>query len=105
MPSLVVLMFIWTRPFLRPLMLFYLGLCVRSSFLFSSGPGSPPHLGQPTEHEHDPELEYGDSSLIIPSLTLPLSLRRPTPYGQGVGEVRLLVLGRKGCGYGGASVV
>lgn len=67
---------------------------VSSSFLFSSGPGSPPHAGQHTDlgSEHD----KGDSSLIIPSLTLPSPLRRPTPYGQGLGQVRLLVLGRQG---------
>ena len=69
---------------------------VSSSFLFSSGPGSPPHLGQPPEH--DSELEHGDSSLIIPSLTLPSPVRRPTPFGQSLGEVRLLVLGRKNHG-------
>ena len=69
---------------------------VSSSFLFSSGPGSPPHLGQPPEH--DPEFERGDSSLIIPSLTLPTPIRKPTPYGQAVGDVRLLVLGRKDLG-------
>jgi predicted GTPase len=36
--------------------------------------------------------------LIIPSLTLPAALRRPTPYGQTLGEVRILLLGRKGAG-------
>jgi hypothetical protein len=31
-------------------------------------------------------------------LTLPTALRHPTPYGQTLGDVRLLVLGRKGAG-------
>ena len=70
---------------------------VSSSFLFSSGPGSPPHLGLGLQHEHGPpEHGHGDSSLIIPSLTLPSALRRPTPYGQTLGDVRLLVLGHAG---------
>ncbi|KAJ3552621.1 hypothetical protein NM688_g4056 [Phlebia brevispora] len=69
---------------------------VSSSFLFSSGPGSPPH---PAHHfGNESEHEQADSSLIIPSLTLPTPLRRPTPYGQGLGEVRLLVLTRKDVG-------
>lgn len=72
---------------------------VSSSFLFSSGPGSPPH---PAHHSgNDSEHEHGDSSLIIPSLTLPSPLRGPTPYGQAIGDVRLLVLGRKGHGAAG----
>lgn len=67
---------------------------VSSSFLFS-GPGSPPHLGL----HHGPQgHELGDSSLIIPSLTLPAAVRRPTPYGQTLGEVRVLVLGYAGAG-------
>ena len=36
--------------------------------------------------------------MIIPSLTLPSAVRRPTPYGQTVGEVRLIVLGCAGSG-------
>ncbi|CDO70050.1 hypothetical protein BN946_scf184601.g3 [Trametes cinnabarina] len=66
---------------------------VSSSFLFSSGPASPPLL-----HPHsEPESELGDSTsgLVIPSLTLPSLSRRPTPYGQTLGELRLLVLGPK----------
>ncbi|KAI0819913.1 hypothetical protein BC628DRAFT_1423432 [Trametes gibbosa] len=67
---------------------------VSSSFLFSSGPASPPHLRQPSE----PDSELGDSTsgLVIPSLTLPSPSRKPTPYGQTLGELRLLVLGPKG---------
>ena len=67
---------------------------VSSSFLFSSGPASPPH-----PHSHsEAESELGDSTsgLVIPSLTLPLPSRRPTPYGQTLGELRLLLLGPKG---------
>ncbi|OSD01011.1 hypothetical protein PYCCODRAFT_1436793 [Trametes coccinea BRFM310] len=67
---------------------------VSSSFLFSSGPASPPHL-----HPHsEPESDLGDSTsgLVIPSLTLPLPSRNPTPYGQTLGELRLLVLGPRG---------
>ncbi|KAJ3502086.1 hypothetical protein NLJ89_g9047 [Agrocybe chaxingu] len=37
-------------------------------------------------------------NLIIPSLTLPSALRRPTPFGQTLGELRLLVLGAQGAG-------
>ncbi|KAI9060036.1 hypothetical protein FKP32DRAFT_1668357 [Trametes sanguinea] len=67
---------------------------VSSSFLFSSGPASPPHL-----HPHsEPESDLGDSTsgLVIPSLTLPSPSRRPTPYGQTLGELRLLVLSPRG---------
>jgi len=42
-------------------------------------------------HEHS-------QGFIIPSLTLPAALRHPTPYGQTLGDVRLLVLGRKEAG-------
>lgn len=70
---------------------------VSSSFLFSSGPGSPPHLGLGLHHDpHGHEL--GDSSLIIPSLTLPSAVRRPTPYGQTLGDVRLIIWGHAGAG-------
>ncbi|KAH9903268.1 hypothetical protein C8Q73DRAFT_832085 [Cubamyces lactineus] len=67
---------------------------VSSSFLFSSVPASPPH-----PHPHsEAESELGDSTsgLVIPSLTLPSPSRRPTPYGQTLGELRLLLLGPKG---------
>lgn len=70
---------------------------VSSSFLFSSGIGSSPHLGLGIHHDaHDHGL--GDSSLIIPSLTLPSAVRRPTPYGQTLGDVRLLIWGAAGSG-------
>ncbi|KAI0366518.1 hypothetical protein BV20DRAFT_971656 [Pilatotrama ljubarskyi] len=67
---------------------------VSSSFLFSSGPASPPH-----PHPHsEPESELGDSTsgLVIPSLMLPSPSRKPTACGQTLGELRLLFLGPKG---------
>lgn len=82
---------------------------VTSSFFFSSAAASPGHFSQPLEHDHDHASNHSGGSheaaarhatrgLIIPSLTLPPALRRPTPYGQTLGEVRLLVLGRQGAG-------
>ena len=68
---------------------------VGSSFLFSSVPVTPPHPGARSEHEDD-ELGDSTSGLVIPSLLLPSPSRRPTPFGQAVGEVRLLLLGPKG---------
>jgi hypothetical protein len=58
-----------------------------SSFFFSSTPDSPPN-------SHSIPLSDKDSAqgLIIPSLTLPSALRRPTPYGQTLGDLRLIVL-------------
>ncbi|KZT63144.1 hypothetical protein DAEQUDRAFT_783064 [Daedalea quercina L-15889] len=69
---------------------------ISSSFLFSSGPGSPPHSGH-TRHsslhgESDGELHDSTRGLIIPSLTLPAPAKLPTPYGQTLGDLRLLVL-------------
>ncbi|KAL1948350.1 hypothetical protein VTO73DRAFT_12425 [Trametes versicolor] len=63
---------------------------VSSSFLFSSGPASHP----PSE----PDSDLGDSTsgLVIPSLMLPSPSKRPTAYGQTLGELRLLLLGPKG---------
>ncbi|KAG6917330.1 hypothetical protein DXG01_002901 [Tephrocybe rancida] len=63
---------------------------VSSSFFFSSAAASPPHP--------QPELRDSTNGLVIPSLTLPTALRRPTPYGQTLGDLRLLVLGSKGVG-------
>ncbi|KDQ56771.1 hypothetical protein JAAARDRAFT_59027 [Jaapia argillacea MUCL 33604] len=89
---------------------------VSSSFFFSSVPASPPqsqHSGTDPESyfdnissnaqsdrdqsergEGDGE-EGGTQGLIIPSLTLPSALRRPTVFGKTVGDVRVLVLGGK----------
>ncbi|RDB17355.1 hypothetical protein Hypma_001813 [Hypsizygus marmoreus] len=66
---------------------------VSSSFFFSSAAASPPHPQPQSDHTRD-----STEGLIIPSLTLPSALRQPTPYGQTVGDVRLLVLGSKGAG-------
>ncbi|EKM78299.1 hypothetical protein AGABI1DRAFT_107519 [Agaricus bisporus var. burnettii JB137-S8] len=63
---------------------------VSSSFFFSSTAASPP---QPQPH-----LDHLTEGLIIPSLTLPSALRRPTAYGQTIGDLRILVLGNKGTG-------
>ncbi|KAI0719757.1 hypothetical protein C8T65DRAFT_635019 [Cerioporus squamosus] len=68
---------------------------VGSSFLFSSGPTTPPHPGH-SEVEDEGELGDSTSGLVIPSLTLPSPSRRPTPYGQTLGDVRLLMLGPRG---------
>ncbi|RDX52447.1 hypothetical protein OH76DRAFT_1345103 [Lentinus brumalis] len=68
---------------------------VSSSFLFSSGPTTPPHPGH-SEVEDEGELGDSMSGLVIPSLTLPSPSRRPTPYGQTLGDVRLLLLGPRG---------
>ncbi|TFK29419.1 hypothetical protein FA15DRAFT_663956 [Coprinopsis marcescibilis] len=78
---------------------------VTSSFFFSSAAPSPGHLSRPlSDHEHEQDRasnhshESATRGLIIPSLALPPALRRPTPYGQTLGEVRLLVMGRQGAG-------
>jgi len=65
---------------------------VSSSFFFSSAAASPPHSRQ------FDEARDSTQGLIIPSLTLPAALRRPTPYGQTLGDLRLLVLGSQGAG-------
>ena len=74
---------------------------VSSSFFFSSSAapsphhGSNPRSGSSRQSEHGLDQEHG---LIIPSLTLPDALKRPTPFGQTLGELRLLVLGAQGAG-------
>jgi len=69
----------------------------------SSYTGSYPH----SEHGHDSSSSQlpsigssplGHHNLIILSLTLPSALRRPTPFGQTLGTLRLLVLGAQGAG-------
>ncbi|KAI0672149.1 hypothetical protein C8Q78DRAFT_970996 [Trametes maxima] len=69
---------------------------VSSSFLFSSGPATPPHFHPSSEPDSEGELADSTSGLVIPSLLLPSSSKRPTPYGQTLGELRLLLLGPKG---------
>ncbi|KAF8180405.1 hypothetical protein BJ912DRAFT_907259 [Pholiota molesta] len=92
---------------------------VSSSFFFSSSaagspgrshPGSYPSSHPHSDHEHELEHEQEhdahsrhhtrvhEQGLIIPSLTLPEALRRPTPFGQTLGELRVLVLGAQGAG-------
>jgi hypothetical protein len=66
---------------------------VSSSFFFSSTAPSPPQSQPPSGHLR--ELTEG---LIIPSLTLPSALRRPTAYGQTIGDLRIVVLGNQGAG-------
>ena len=88
---------------------------VSSSFFFSSsGAGSPRHgglsslplSGEEQEHVQEDEIRRsqrhrsGPPSLVIPSplglllpsLPLPHSLRRPTTFGQTLGSLRILVL-------------
>lgn len=91
---------------------------VSSSFFFSSSaPGSPgrshpgsypsshPHSDHGHDHDHDQDdvhgklhTRFGEHGLIIPSLTLPDALRRPTPFGQTLGNLKVLVLGGQGAG-------
>ncbi|PPQ78319.1 hypothetical protein CVT25_011690 [Psilocybe cyanescens] len=91
---------------------------VSSSFFFSSSaPGSPgrshpgsypsshPHSDHGHDHDHEQDDEqgklhtrFGEHGLIIPSLTLPDALRRPTPFGQTLGNLKVLVLGGQGAG-------
>jgi hypothetical protein len=68
---------------------------VSSSFFFSSAAASPPHPHAHLDHIRDPT-----QGLIIPSLTLPAALRRPTLFGQTVGDIKLLVLASKAAGKG-----
>ncbi|PBK66220.1 hypothetical protein ARMSODRAFT_890521 [Armillaria solidipes] len=64
---------------------------VSSSFFFSSTGASPP--SRQSDHGRD-----STQGLIIPSLTLPDPLRYPTPYGQTLGDIRLITLGARGVG-------
>jgi hypothetical protein len=66
---------------------------VSSSFFFSSAAASPPRSNPASDYARD-----STQGLIIPSLTLPSPLRRPTPYGQTLGDLRLLVVGSRGSG-------
>jgi len=75
---------------------------VSSSYFFSSSAPSPPHSGSggPGSRTHSVAGHARDHTqgLIIPSLTLPAALRRPTTWGQTIGDLRLVVLGSKGSG-------
>ncbi|KAL1738408.1 hypothetical protein HDZ31DRAFT_27278, partial [Schizophyllum fasciatum] len=67
---------------------------VASSVFFSSNADSPyPHHPSDSDHVRD-----STQGLVIPSLLLPDALPRPTPYGQTLGDVRLLLLGGRGSG-------
>ncbi|KAF9224885.1 hypothetical protein BS17DRAFT_55152 [Gyrodon lividus] len=61
---------------------------VGSSFFFSSAAASPPHSQPHSDHARE-----STQGLIIPFLTLPEALPRPTQYGKTLGDVRLLVIG------------
>lgn len=63
---------------------------VGSSFFFSSAAASPPRSQPQSNHYARDSTTQG---LIIPSLTLPAPLRRPTPFGKTLGDLRLLVVG------------
>ncbi|KAF9561419.1 hypothetical protein CPC08DRAFT_817699 [Agrocybe pediades] len=85
---------------------------VSSSFFFSSSaaasPGRSHPSSYPSSHPHsDHEQDEGggrqhsrtnEHGLIIPSLSLPDALRRPTPFGQTLGQLKILVLGGQGAG-------
>lgn len=61
---------------------------VGSSFFFSSAAASPPHSHPQSDHARE-----STQGLIIPSLTLPEALPRPTQYGKTLGDIRLIVIG------------
>ncbi|KAF9497510.1 hypothetical protein BDN71DRAFT_1543439 [Pleurotus eryngii] len=85
---------------------------VSSSFFFSSAAATPPlpsephsldslpHVQSHAVHTRPQQDHHSDTDpqsqstrhLIIPSLSLPAALRRPTAYGQSLGDVRVLVM-------------
>ncbi|KDQ32962.1 hypothetical protein PLEOSDRAFT_1110331 [Pleurotus ostreatus PC15] len=85
---------------------------VSSSFFFSSAAATPPLPSEPhsldslphvqghavhtrPQQDHHSDTDPQSQStrhLIIPSLSLPAALRRPTAYGQSLGDVRVLVM-------------
>ncbi len=89
---------------------------VSSSFFFSSSAAASPgrsrsgsHPGSYPQSEHEQDQDHAPSSqpirgsplghnLIIPTLSLPSAFRRPTPFGQTLGALTLLVLGAQGAG-------
>ena len=66
---------------------------IGSSFFYSSAAASPPHIHAAEEPPEDDALR-----LVIPSLSLPVALPHPSPYGQTLGDLKLLILGSKGIG-------
>ena len=66
---------------------------IGSSFFYSSAAASPPHIHAAHEPPEDDALR-----LVIPSLSLPAALPHPSPYGQTLGDLKLLLLGSSGIG-------
>jgi len=66
---------------------------IGSSFFYSSAAASPPHIHAADEPPEDYALR-----LVIPSLSLPAVLPHPSPYGQTLGDLNLLILGSNGIG-------
>lgn len=71
---------------------------LNSSVFFSSAPDDYSRVHSPAHSRAHSDAHGFAAGLIMPSLTLPPTLRRPTTYGQTLGAVRLLVLGRRGVG-------
>jgi len=81
---------------------------VSSSFFFSSSAAASPGRSRNSSYpqsEHEQDQDHAPNSqpplghnLIIPTLSLPSALRRPTPFGQTLGALTLLVLGAQGAG-------
>ena len=68
---------------------------VSSSFLFSSQPATPPQIDAEPAGHLDAQAD-DNSELIIPSLTLPSLVKPPTAYGKTLGDLKLIVLARRG---------
>ena len=66
---------------------------VGSSFFYSSAAASPPHIHAAYCPPEDDALRF-----VIPSLSLPAALPHPSPYGQTLGDLKLLILGSNGIG-------
>jgi len=85
---------------------------VSSSFFFSSSAAGSPGRSRHGSHSHSEQEQDRDHphplqgttvpplghTFVIPSLALPPALRQPTPFGQTLGVLRLLVLGAQGAG-------
>jgi len=75
---------------------------VSSSFFFSSSAAGSPGRSRNGSYPHSEQEQDRDHPLghtfVIPSLALPPALRQPTPFGQTLGVLRLLVLGAQGAG-------
>ncbi|KAK7034539.1 hypothetical protein VNI00_012386 [Paramarasmius palmivorus] len=74
---------------------------VSSSFFFSSAAVSPPHHSN-DEGDHSSSVSGPvGPGLIIPSLTLPDAVKRPTAYGKTIGELKMIVVDGGGGGRNG----